>query len=94
MGYRSGLIVASLLVAIGVAAAATAASASLPEHECRSAFEEWCATHNKEYATAEEEEYRFGVFRRNFELVHANNRDPTRQYSLAANKFADLTVSE
>ena len=48
----------------------------------------------KLYTSAEELEYRFGVFLSNQDMIESHNADSTASYSLEVNHFADLTYEE
>ncbi|CAN6300475.1 unnamed protein product [Urochloa humidicola] len=57
-------------------------------------FLRWQAAYNRSYATAEEGERRFQVYRRNMEHIEATNRAGNLTYTLGENQFADLTEEE
>ncbi|CAL4915019.1 unnamed protein product [Urochloa decumbens] len=57
-------------------------------------FLRWQAAYNRSYATAEERERRFQVYRRNIEHIEATNRAGNLTYTLGENQFADLTEQE
>eukprot|EP01017_Pseudomicrothorax_dubius_P026176 TRINITY_DN28_c0_g2_i2.p1 TRINITY_DN28_c0_g2~~TRINITY_DN28_c0_g2_i2.p1 ORF type:complete len:368 (+),score=90.71 TRINITY_DN28_c0_g2_i2:127-1230(+) len=58
-----------------------------------SAFHKWTAKHNKVYVSFQESAYRLRVFRDNVLKIKAIT-DEGRPYTLAINKFADLTQEE
>jgi len=58
----------------------------------RAAFEAFKAQQNKLYATQEEHEYRFGVFRSNLLLIEQLNAQGDAVY--APNEFADMDAEE
>lgn len=57
-------------------------------------WEEFKATYNKTYASAEEEETRQGIFLQNSLFVARHNADHTQSYTVAMNLFGDLTAKE
>ncbi|CAN6225942.1 unnamed protein product [Urochloa humidicola] len=57
-------------------------------------FHVWRAAHNRTYATAEERQRRFEVYRRNVEHIEATNRRGELPYQLGENQFTDLTSEE
>ncbi|TVU46504.1 hypothetical protein EJB05_06045 [Eragrostis curvula] len=57
-------------------------------------FVRWQAAHNRSYATAEEKQRRFQVYRRNMEHIEATNRAGNLTYQLGENQFTDLTPEE
>jgi len=67
-----------------------AAEISAADH---SLFQTWMATHNKVYASSEEQSYRLSVFARSAEFVR-NWDEEARGFSVALNQFADLTSEE
>ena len=57
-------------------------------------FSQWMGQHGITYETAEEVEYRFGIWRANKAIVEAHNEEHARgreSYTLAMNKFAAMT---
>jgi len=50
--------------------------------------------HGKLYASADEETYRFGVFKQNFKAAHARNNLPGQTARFGVTKFSDLTSAE
>jgi len=77
-----------LLLVAATLALATAAPFNTTE------FEVFANTHGKSYSTAEEHSLRRSIFQANLEKIAAHNADPQWTYTLAVNKFADLTSSE
>merc|ERR1712166_724166 len=77
-----------LLLVAATLALATAAPFNATE------FEVFANTHGKSYSTAEEHSLRRSIFQANLEKIAAHNADPQWTYTLAVNKFADLTSSE
>ncbi len=62
-----------------------------------SGWEAWKAKHGKTYDSADEEISRFETYLTNLNLVERHNqmaREGKRTYTLAMNKFADLTAKE
>jgi hypothetical protein len=49
-------------------------------------FHAWRAVHNRTYATAEERQGRFEVYRRNVEYIEATNRRGELSYELGENQ--------
>lgn len=60
--------------------------------ELAEVFSQWKLTHNKFYATPNEDAYRLNVFHSNFLKISASNS--VNDYVLSLNKFADLTEEE
>lgn len=56
-------------------------------------FMKWKSFHNKNYSTPKEHLYRFGIFLKNTEVVKSHNLG-NHGFTLALNKFADLTTEE
>jgi len=56
-------------------------------------FKLWLQKHDKDYGCDNEYAYRLGVFRSNLQFVEEHNR-LNLGYTVAMNKFADLTASE
>jgi cathepsin L len=65
-------------------------SASL-SHEA--SFKSFMLQHEKEYSTHEEYQYRLGVYKSNLEFIENHNRQ-NLGFTVAMNKFGDLTVEE
>jgi KDEL-tailed cysteine endopeptidase len=59
-----------------------------------SSWESFKNTHGKLYGSAEEESYRQAIFMTNEAMINAHNSDKTQTYTMAVNKFADLTQAE
>ncbi|URE30863.1 hypothetical protein MUK42_17965 [Musa troglodytarum] len=57
-------------------------------------FEQWIAQHGRAYANESEKSYRLGVFTRNLDFVNAFRQAGNRSYTVALNRFADLTKEE
>jgi C1A family cysteine protease len=57
-------------------------------------FNDFQIEYNKKYSSAEEEETRFLIFRDNVDYILAHESNPNRTFTLAVNKFADLTPQE
>ena len=76
-----------LLLVAATLALATAAPFNATE------FEVFANTYGKSYS-AEEHSLRRSIFQANLEKIAAHNADPQWSYTLAVNKFADLTSSE
>jgi len=56
-------------------------------------FHSWTSLHSKQYATAEERQYRLGVYSKNLEYIEDHNRR-NLGFILAMNEFGDLTSEE
>jgi len=56
-------------------------------------FKLWMGQHNKNYVNDVEYTYRLGVYRSNLEFIEEHNR-MNKGFSVAVNKFADLTSTE
>ena len=65
------------------------------EHEqLKAEFVNFVATYGRSYLTAEEYEYRFGVFKNAAAYIKKTNSDPSKPFKVAINKFADVTLEE
>ena len=58
------------------------------------AFDKFQTRFNKVYPSIEELEFRFNIFKRNYELINKHNSESGYNFTLAINQFSDLTVSE
>jgi cathepsin L len=58
----------------------------------RTHFQSWMATHNKVYASMEEQSYRLSVFAKSADFVR--NFDASRGFTVGLNQYADLTSEE
>jgi len=68
---------------------------SAPElDEMKNLFQTWKLQHSKQYQSLEEEAHRFGIFQENVAFINAHNADESKTFTLAVNKFADLTSEE
>jgi hypothetical protein len=56
-------------------------------------FNSWTSLHGKQYATAEERQYRLGVYSKNLDYIEEHNRK-NLGFILAMNEFGDLTSEE
>ncbi|CAH1110855.1 unnamed protein product [Psylliodes chrysocephalus] len=77
-----------------VFAAALLAVTALPAQQHWTSFK---AIHGKSYATLEEERVRFGIFQDNVQKINTHNaryEAGLETYTMAVNKFADLTLQE
>merc|ERR1712170_277153 len=69
----------------------------LASADLRAKFEDWKIEHGKFYANAAEDSYRFAVFGDNHDFINRHNarfEAGEETYTVAINKFADLTKSE
>jgi KDEL-tailed cysteine endopeptidase len=57
-------------------------------------FLRWQGAYNRSYATREEKQHRFEVYRRNMEYIEATNQAGNLAYQLGENHFTDLTPVE
>lgn len=53
----------------------------------------WKTQMNKIYSSIEEEQYRFGIWLNNYEIIQNHNKQ-NHSYTFGLNKFSDLTFSE
>jgi len=83
-------VVAIVGVLVGLFALGMASPMS--ENQYQWLFTKWIAQHNKQYEH-DEFFYRYTVFKANFDRVHAHNQ-LNKTYTLAMNKFGDLTKAE
>ena len=68
-------------------------SASTKQQLIREHFEKFIATHQKQYASPSEKEYRFKVFSQNMEEVIKTN-SANLSYKFGVNRFSDLSKEE
>jgi len=76
-----------------LAAASIAIALALPNLGDTELFEAFKVDHNKTY-TGDEHGLRFNIFKANLRKIEEHNKDPRWSYTLALNKFADLTLEE
>ena len=62
-----------------------------PKH---TAFAEFIETHGRQFESAVEAEYRFGIFSETYDTVMTHNANPDRGYEMGINHFADLSEEE
>merc|ERR1712137_800555 len=62
--------------------------------DLRAQFIDFKAKYNKSYGTKSELEYRFTIFTSNMDLIKTSNADSTKRFSMAMNKFTDMTFTE
>lgn len=62
--------------------------------EYEAAFAKFNAKHERAYKTLSDRALRFEVFKANYDLINRHNAQPDITYTLAVNKFADLTFEE
>jgi len=82
---------AILLIVLGVVVA-SASPAFLHEHEYQSMFTKWMVEYNKRY-DLDSIFVRYKVWKENLNYIHDSNQR-NRSYTLAMNKFGDLTTEE
>jgi len=58
------------------------------------AFEDFVNKYQKDYVSAEETAYRFGIFKQNYLKIEEFNANPYKTCSVAINEMADLTDEE
>lgn len=68
-------------------------SSSREDHK-RKQFMTFKNTHEKNYESLSELEYRFEIFKQTLQRIEAVNSDPSRTHTAAVNKFSDLTFAE
>ena len=66
---------------------------SQPREDIHELWSAWKLQHGREY-TASEETLRKAIFAQNWETVKAHNANPESTFTMALNKFADLTGEE
>jgi C1A family cysteine protease len=88
-------ISSSLILSLSIFAILTNAliSPELEDVASRSLFEVWKSQHGREYASTEEENYRYTVFLTNYQYIQSYNAANIRT-TLALNQFADLRNDE
>ncbi|KAK4386561.1 Senescence-specific cysteine protease SAG39 [Sesamum angolense] len=86
------LIFAALLVLEMWGSQATART--LPDAAIVEKHEQWMAQFGRVYKDDAEKSKRFRIFKENVEYIESFNEAGTRPYTLAINKFADLTNEE
>jgi len=92
---HAAVAVVTVLALTAVAVVYNLPQNNIPEqNEFKSLFQAWRIQHSKEYQTAEEEAYRFEIFQNNLDYINKHNADKTKTFTLAVNKFADLTSEE
>jgi len=82
----------AVIVALVVLAGVAVVSAQLTEENYQMVFRAWVKQHNKAY-NHDEIFSRFNIFKTNIDFINAENAKGN-SYSLAANKFADMTNAE
>ena len=50
--------------------------------------------YDKQYSNVDEYQHRFEVYKKNVDKVNAHNNYPFKTYTMAINKFADMTEDE
>ena len=58
------------------------------------AFSNFRITHQKNYVSAQELQYRYSVFSQNLAMIEKHNADSSQTYKLGVNSFSDLTYEE
>ena len=58
------------------------------------AFHAWKSVHGRTYATEAEHQRRSAIFQDNVRRINAHNANEARTYTLAVNRFADMTPEE
>jgi len=76
-----------------VALVALVAAAKISDVEYAMEFGRFVATHKKAYASADEQGYRFRVFKKNLDFIRSHNEEE-KGFSVGVNQFADLTNAE
>jgi C1A family cysteine protease len=57
-------------------------------------FAEWVYANQRSYTTTEELVYRRNIYQQNVERIEVHNAQPNKTWTMAVNKFADLTAEE
>lgn len=65
-----------------------------PSNPAMTEFEQFKATHQRNYKSLSEEEYRKSIFLVNLAKIAAHNADSTQTYTLKVTQFADMTQEE
>ena len=89
-------IIAVTAVALGAVLFASLATQPITNEipaEVRTQFAQWKQQNNKLYTSRSEHDYRLSVFYKNLKHINSVNAAQT-SYTLAINKFADLTTEE
>ena len=86
-------ILAITLLAAAGAIIYTQLSAPKPQ-DISELWSSWKNQHAKAYASATEDAMRKDVFEQNYNKIQAHNADPEASYTMALNKFADMTAEE
>jgi len=68
--------------------------ATVPDDEYGQAFKDFEASFQKTYASEQERESRFKIFKDNYIYIAAENANGINSYELGVNKFSDLTTDE
>jgi cathepsin F len=72
---------------------ALVASLALVQAMPQDLFDRFVRDYNRQYASQEEQDYRFGVFTKNLAVIEERNaKDPSARHGI--NKFSDLTQEE
>ena len=71
-----------------------ATSCTLDDRAMLVRYQNWMAEHGRVYTNDEEKQLRFQVFKDNVALIDAHNGNPDKGFTLAVNKFTDLTNNE
>lgn len=89
------LLIVGLVAAIYIINAANALA--LHDSFILNLWNKFKKSHNKEYLNDEHEQYRFGIFKSNVEMIEKHNEEYAmglHTYTLGVNVFADWTISE
>ena len=91
----SAIIIATTAILLGVSLYAGISQSQYTEipQEVVTQFQEWKRSQNKLYRSPSEDHYRLSVFYKNLRMINAHNAGG-HSYTLAINRFADLTLEE
>ncbi|KAH3762943.1 cathepsin L1 [Pelomyxa schiedti] len=68
-------------------------AAAVASSSVRSQFHDWAKSHGRNYATPQERDHRFSVWRHNLQFVEQHNAEG-HSWTVGMNEFADLTNEE
>ncbi|KVH89484.1 Cysteine peptidase, cysteine active site-containing protein, partial [Cynara cardunculus var. scolymus] len=92
MGSTLARTMVTLMLLLAMVYRAT--SRTLDDRAMLVRYQQWMAEHGRVYTNNEEQQLRFQVFKDNVALIDAHNGNPDKSFTLAINKFADLTSDE
>ncbi|KAJ9565867.1 hypothetical protein OSB04_001833 [Centaurea solstitialis] len=94
--HQKGCTLAKTMVTLTLLLAMVyrATSRTLDDRAMLARYQQWMGEHDRVYTNDEEQQLRFQVFKDNVALIDAHNKNPDKKFTLAVNKFADLTNDE